>query len=107
MDYPVESSEIAGTWVNKDNVACGQLLIRTLRFDDKEREVSMDCILGLTHEHFSGFYYIWPDHRFYLVLQNAENCLQEHCMFVSLRKDDREGPYLIADMTGSVRYTRL
>lgn len=100
-------SSIAGTWVNKDNLAYGQLLIQTLRFDDRECEVAMDCTIGQVPEKFFGFYYAWPNDRFYLVLQKAENGLQEHYMFVSLQKDSPDGLYMLTDMTGSIRYTRL
>lgn len=104
---PANSTSIAGTWINKDNLAYGQLMIKLLRFDEKEHEVAMDCTIGQTREKFLGFYYAWPNDRFYLVLQKAENGLQEHYMFVSLLRDSPEGPYMIADMTGSIRYTRL
>jgi hypothetical protein len=99
---------IAGTWVNKDNLAYSQFLIHSIRFDDREGEVSMDCTIGQNREKFFGFYYAWPNDRFYLVLQKVENGLQEHYMFVSLRKDSQSGvSYLLADMTGSIQYTRL
>ncbi|WP_424356837.1 hypothetical protein [Methanocella sp. MCL-LM] len=107
VDKLPDPSRIAGTWVNKDNLAYGQLLLKMFRFYDQEGEVAMDCTIGENLEHFFGFYYAWPNDRFYLVLQKAENCLQEHYMFVSLQKDDQDGLYLITDMTGSIRYTRL
>lgn len=106
-DKLTDPSRITGTWINNDNLAYGQLLIRTLRFDHREGEVAMDCVIGQAPENFFGFYYAWPNDRFYLVLQKAENGLQEHYMFVSLQRDSQGGLYLITDMTGSIRYTRL
>ena len=102
-----DSSRVAGTWVNKDKLAYGQLLIHTIRLDTRECEVSMDCQIGQSSEKFFGFYYSWPNNSFYLVLQKAENGLKEYYMFISLEQDGPDGPeYLTTDMTGSIRYTR-
>ena len=102
-----DSSRIAGSWINKDKLAYGQLLIHAIRFDNKECEVSMDCKIGQNAEKFFGFYYSWPNNSFYMVLQKAENGLKEYYMFITLEQENPDGPeYLTTDMTGSIRYVR-
>lgn len=105
-DDQTDHSRITGTWVNKDKLAFGQLNIHTLRFYGREGEVSMDCSIGQGPEKFFGFYYPWPNNRYYLVLQKAENGLKEYYMFVTLEKGEEDGSeYLVSEMTGSIRYT--
>ena len=107
MDDPCDDDRITGTWQNANKLAYGKLTVHSIKFDRREHEVVVDCTIGNEIASFFGFYYDWPDERYYLVLQKAENNLQEYYMFVSLnRSGDEASEYLTTDLTGSIRYTK-